>query len=812
MTEQKPGPCPQQGLIEAFAQDKVDEAQRQEAETLLQRNETCREYFRQLTAGRYPRLPNYTIIGQIGKGGFGVVYKAVHHAKERTEALKVLFSKTPLLTEYFQNEVHLIAKLRHPHIATLFDAQLATPPLYYTMEFVEGERLNDYLKRPEVTLAERVNIIKTVALAVSYAHTQGVVHRDLKPQNILIDRDGQARVVDFGISIKLAEVGAPESSEAPTKSQEGPVGTLGYIAPEQEKGSVVDARADIFSLGALLFHSVTGEPARLATISDQRLRILHERRIIQPDDLDAVVSRAVATDPDDRYQTCEEFIGDLENYLTGRMIRARENPSVPYMLYRAAALVVRDAPFTVRSAILILMTGFLTWLFWAMETRTVNERHVTDRTVMVGFMPSTIEAMKNGTIGADLPGLDPVPPSMTHPNQSWRMLYGELLKKMAPAEPRVVLIDSYVTECVTDTDDDQSGMTPDFDTYLIDGLDALKAPVIIGSLYFEPNGEPYMCDKVLTELKKRGGYGAIIGGDTRKHQSNFEIAYCIQRGLEAPIPGLAIAGYAAWKYPDCVPELQIESDDRLVVKYRKKTTEAGEARYKEQSDEFDLLRVDPYQKSEARFARLGAPLQDGDNIALAFIDAHPTEYWQQNDRTLSFEQILQATPEQVRAWLHDRAIVIGQMLPGNDQHFRKNGDIMFGCQVHAEAIEGLMSSRYYHRFSRPELASRNFIWCGVGVILVGFFRQRRWPSLRMVTVACLLLFLLGVAVGDRAAGSNSDRVMLEICIALTGVITAGSITFLSKAAREHQLGLTPSAIRMSTENPTLASTVLAETR
>jgi serine/threonine protein kinase len=253
MPDERPEPFPQRALVELFAHDELDDARQREAERVLEQSEAARELFRQLTAGRYPRLPNYTIIGQIGKGGFGVVYKAVHHDKERVEALKVLFSKTPLLTEYFQNEVHLIARLRHQNIATLFEAQLSTPPLYYTMEFVEGERLNDYLKKYTVSLAERIRIIRTVAAAIEYAHAQGVVHRDLKPQNILIDDAGQPHVVDFGIAKKLAltEVRPPRAEDTSHESHEGPVGTLGYIAPEQEKGGPVDARADIFALVGL---------------------------------------------------------------------------------------------------------------------------------------------------------------------------------------------------------------------------------------------------------------------------------------------------------------------------------------------------------------------------------------------------------------------------------------------------------------------------------------------------------------------------------------------------------------------------------
>src|SRR6185436_6754355 len=140
-----PDSTPEPELLDALAAGGLEGDARRHAEELLGTSEAARDYFRRLTAPRFPQIANYTIIAQIGKGGFGVVYKAIHHATERVEALKVLFAKTPLLTSYFENEVHLIARLRHPNIATLYDAQLSTPPLYYTMDFVEGERLNDYV-------------------------------------------------------------------------------------------------------------------------------------------------------------------------------------------------------------------------------------------------------------------------------------------------------------------------------------------------------------------------------------------------------------------------------------------------------------------------------------------------------------------------------------------------------------------------------------------------------------------------------------------------------------------------------------------
>ncbi|MFQ5805575.1 MAG: serine/threonine-protein kinase, partial [Phycisphaerae bacterium] len=575
MQDERPEPCPQRELVEAFAHDQLDDAERREAERLLEQSEPCRELFRQLTAGRYPRLPNYTIIGQIGKGGFGVVYKAIHHAKERIEALKILFSKTPLLTSYFENEVHLIARLRHANIATLYEAQLSTPPLYYTMEFVEGERLNDYLKRHEVSLAARIDIIKSVARAVGYAHTKGVVHRDLKPQNVLLDREGQPHVVDFGIAKKLALVEArlPEAEGASQKDHEGAVGTLGYIAPEQEKGGPIDERADIYALGALLFHCVSGEPARLASVPDQRIRILRERQVAQPDDLAAIIARCVKVSPSDRYATCADFVADLDNYLSSRPIDAREDRTWVDQVFRIAALVMRESPVTVRTAVLILVAAFLTWYFWAVEAWTSGGRTSGDRTVLIGFTDKTVEAVKEGRIGADLPGLS------AYNAWSWRILYGKLMERLAEASPRVVVWDGWFDKC------------SDFDEQLVRGLRALRAsdvPVIVGALRFDLNGEPEICPAIRTEID---GYGTVFGTETGKHQNVYEVAHCIQRGYEWPIPGLALAAFAACRFRDCDYRLRLDADARrLYLQYRKRNP-AGKPTWEEDPDYLPLHEV-----------------------------------------------------------------------------------------------------------------------------------------------------------------------------------------------------------------------------
>ncbi|NUQ50230.1 MAG: serine/threonine protein kinase, partial [Phycisphaerae bacterium] len=222
----------------------------------------CRRAFRRETLARFPRIRNYTILEELGAGGFGVVYKAVHHEKQRTEAIKVLAGHSRARIAYFENEVHLVGQLSHPNIATLYEAHLTAPPLFYAMEYVEGEQLHAYCRRLRLPLEERLRLMRTVALTIAHAHREGVVHRDLKPQNILIDGEGRPRVVDFGIARRIDE-SQPLPACAP-RGREGVVGTLGYIPPEQIAGQAVDGRADIFALGAILREAVTGEPMRYA--------------------------------------------------------------------------------------------------------------------------------------------------------------------------------------------------------------------------------------------------------------------------------------------------------------------------------------------------------------------------------------------------------------------------------------------------------------------------------------------------------------------------------------------------------------------
>jgi hypothetical protein len=293
------------------------------------------------------------------------------------------------------------------------------------------------------------------------------------------------------------------------------------------------------------------------------------------------------------------------------------------------------------------------------------------------------------------------------------------------------------------------------------------------------------------------------------------LAFCIQPGFEQEIPGMALAAFAAYRYPDCDLRFDLDSDKRqLHLRYRRRKPEGGTPHWEDAPYYFPLHDVEVVEDDQGPFMHLMAKrlLKPGDKVAHALVPARPNSYWDSENRTVSFEDVLTAEPRQLKTWFDDKAIVVGHMRRWVDQHTRGDGEEIFGCQLHAEAIDALLARNDHHRFSRRALALRNGLWCGVAVLLISMLGRRRWRSVRSVTLICSLLFVIGGILGGTAGIRVDDPWLLEVWIAATGLLTAGSLTFWTKAVRERQMGLTPSAATLTTEGPTLASTVLAETR
>jgi serine/threonine-protein kinase len=205
----------------------------------------------------------YTLEREIGRGGMATVWLADDVKHQRAVALKVLrpYLGSALTAERFLREIRVAARLAHPHILPLFDSGRADGFLYYVMPYVPGDTLRRRLERErQLPLADALRISADVADALDYAHRRGVVHRDIKPENILFE-EGHAVVADFGVSRAIAAA-APEGEGGETLTEAGlAVGTLHYMSPEQVSGDrKIDGRADIYSLGCVLYEMLTGAP------------------------------------------------------------------------------------------------------------------------------------------------------------------------------------------------------------------------------------------------------------------------------------------------------------------------------------------------------------------------------------------------------------------------------------------------------------------------------------------------------------------------------------------------------------------------
>lgn len=261
----------------------------------------------------------YELLEVLGEGGMGTVYLARDIRHDRKVALKTIHPglTTTEVRERFEREIHVTAQLQHPHILPLHDSGEAAGLLYYVMPLVEGESLKQRLKRKgRLPMAESLRIAREVASALSYAHERGVVHRDIKPGNILLSA-GEAVVTDFGIAKALADTGTEQATQTGTA-----LGSPAYMSPEQSLGQrELDARTDVYSLGCVLYEMLAGEPpfsgpTPLATIAQS----LHEptpplRGRVQgiPPHIEAAVHRALSKSREDRFATAEEFGRALEH-------------------------------------------------------------------------------------------------------------------------------------------------------------------------------------------------------------------------------------------------------------------------------------------------------------------------------------------------------------------------------------------------------------------------------------------------------------------------------------------------------------------
>jgi serine/threonine-protein kinase len=280
-----------------------------------------------LTVGQM--LSRYRVVRQIGAGGMGEVYLAEDTSLDRQIALKVLRAETAAdrgRVRRFVQEAKAASALNHPNILTIYETGEGEGLRFMAAEYVKGETLTAALKREGLTLKQTLDIAAQIASALQAAHEAGIVHRDVKPDNVMLRPDGLVKVLDFGIA-KLAERQSPAPDpEAATalRVETNPgvvVGTAAYMSPEQARGQVVDARSDIFSLGVVFYEMLTGaRPFDGENSLDVIASILHREpaplRQLLPDvprDIERIVGKALRKDREERYQTAKDLLIDLKD-------------------------------------------------------------------------------------------------------------------------------------------------------------------------------------------------------------------------------------------------------------------------------------------------------------------------------------------------------------------------------------------------------------------------------------------------------------------------------------------------------------------
>ncbi len=266
-------------------------------------------------------IGNYLVLSKLGEGGMGTVFKALHRRMQRVVAVKVIRKQVATLDfiNRFRREIQLSARLNHPNVVIAYDSDHCPLGDFLVMEYVEGTDLNETMRRVgTLSIAEAVSAVRQAALALGYAHQQGIVHRDIKPANLLRDVNGCVKVVDLG----LARVSEWEGAKGTELTKLGAIaGTVDYMSPEQADNPLtVDSRSDIYSLGCTLFYLLTGGP--VFTKSSLVGRLMAHRsdpppnlsvvRSDVPVLLDAIFQRMVAKSPDDRFASMDEVVTALD--------------------------------------------------------------------------------------------------------------------------------------------------------------------------------------------------------------------------------------------------------------------------------------------------------------------------------------------------------------------------------------------------------------------------------------------------------------------------------------------------------------------
>lgn len=302
------------------------------------------------------KLGRYLIVQELGSGGMGKVWKAQDDSLERNVAIKALHARhrqEPLMVQRFKREPVAMSKINHPNVAQVLLLEETPELLYFVMEYIDGHKLSDLITEEyRLPVARALDVFRQVAAGLGEAHARGIIHRDVKPGNIIVCQSGRAVLTDFGLakidtwsgkgSNPLNPLAALREFDAQDTLHKGLVGTPAYLAPERWLGREYDHRVDIYSFGAMMFHALTGAPP-FGMEGDHDLMMGHIKesagRVAElagpvPEMIESIVARCMSKNPDKRFQTAEELYRALnfceKDVETGRSKLQKKLEEMPF--------------------------------------------------------------------------------------------------------------------------------------------------------------------------------------------------------------------------------------------------------------------------------------------------------------------------------------------------------------------------------------------------------------------------------------------------------------------------------------------------
>ena len=339
-------------------------------------------------------VSHYRIHSKIGAGGMGEVYAATDTNLDRKVALKILPIEATLDAQRvrrFLQEAKAASTLNHPHIITIHEVGEANSTYFIATELIEGVSLREAIKRHQLQIADIVDIGTQVALALTAAHDVNIVHRDIKPENIMVREDGFVKVLDFGLAKLLERVREPEASTLVNTADGVVLGTISYMSPEQARGLEVDARTDVWSLGAVLYEMVTGRPPFegttmsdiLASLLDREPAPLARFSPTAPADLERIIRKALAKDPNERYQTARGLLVDLKG-LKQQLQQQKFQPLTEVSQANERSRSSRKAQVIGAALLLLMLASALVFVF---RDRLWPSPKATSDTITLAILP-----------------------------------------------------------------------------------------------------------------------------------------------------------------------------------------------------------------------------------------------------------------------------------------------------------------------------------------------------------------------------------------------------------------------------------------